>query len=75
MSTHWLNREVPVELTCPGCSDKFSKTLRELESDQDFTCPGCSLVFQPRDFTADLQAAEKLIDDLGRKLKREFGKR
>ena len=53
----------------------FSKTFRDLESDQDFACPGCNLMLQPRDFTADLQAAEKMINDFGRGLEKEFRKR
>ena len=74
MPNKWLNRDVPIDLRCPECSQQFSKTLRDLESDQAFSCPGFSLEFQPRDFTTDLQAAENKIDDLGRGVKRSMGR-
>ncbi len=68
----WLNRDVPIDLTCPNCRHQFSKTLRELESDQKFPCPGCRMMFSPRNFKADLQAVEKKLDDFKRDLRKIF---
>ena len=62
-----------LDLTCPKCSHKFSKTIGSINREKQFPCPGCgNVTFDAEKLIRGLQDAEKSIDQLARDFKRIF---
>ena len=57
---------------CPQCGRKFTKTVRWLESHDEFTCTKCGAVFKTKEFRAALAKARKGADELIAKFKKKF---
>ena len=70
--TDWLDRDTPIGLTCVKCAQEFSKTLRELETENSFPCSNCGIVYVPSDFKSTIKAVEKELSDFMRDLNRLF---
>jgi transcription initiation factor IIE alpha subunit len=47
---------------------EFTKSFRELKTNTKFVCPQCEQKFDSANFKAEIQKAEKAIDELRRKL-------
>ena len=62
-----------LDLTCPECSHKFSKTIGSINREKRFPCPGCGKVtFDAKGLIKGLEDAEKSVDKLARDIKRMF---
>ena len=60
--------ELIVNVPCPECGSELTKTFRELKTHTNFVCANCGQNFDSANFKADIQKAEKAIDDLRRKI-------
>ncbi len=67
--------DAKLEISCPGCGHKISKTVGYLKSHSSMTCPSCgrTIRLENRDFRRGIDSAERQIEDLKRKLKK-FGR-
>ena len=59
-----------LDLTCPECSHKFSKTIGSINLEMLFLCPGCgNVMFDADDLIRGLKDAENAVDKLAREIK------
>ena len=65
-----LDESTPIDIPCPKCGHKLTKSIRELKTNTKFACPKCGQGFDSADFKAEIQKVDKAIDDL----KRQIGK-
>jgi len=57
-----------IEITCPGCGQKFKHRVGRKEP--DFECPACRLAFKADELRRRLEEADKAIRQFGRSLGR-----
>ena len=57
-----------LELPCPNCKTKFSKTVAELKR-PGVKCPKCGAQFETSQFRREIDSAERSIKDFERSLK------
>ena len=60
----YLDANASIPLTCPSCHKKFSKTLRDIDTDPNLSCPGCGVGFEANDLARALDEIEKGISKL-----------
>ena len=65
-----------IEISCPSCSHKISKTLGELKLNKHIKCTSCGHLIQLENsnFKKGLQSAKKNIADFERAISK-FGKK
>ena len=69
----YFDPDKSLDIECPKCSKKFSKTIGSINRDKEFACPSCGEVtFDAHDLIRGLQDAEKSVDKLVRDIKRMF---
>ena len=65
-----------VEIACPGCGDRTSKTLRWYKANDEWMCPSCGIGvdLDGDDVRAGLKGTEQALLDLSRAIARAFDK-
>lgn len=63
-----------ITLTCPGCSQKIDEQIGRLKKNPTLTCPGCgnAIAIKADELRQGIEAVEKSMDDLGRRLRNLF---
>jgi len=59
-----LNRNVPIDMECPRCHQKFSFTFGNLQKREPVSCPHCGLKLVTAAAEEILANAEKSLKDL-----------
>ena len=63
--TEWLNPDQFLTMTCAECSEEFTKTVRDLRSEDNISCPICGTVYL---LEGDLlKGVSESLDDFGRR--------
>jgi peptide subunit release factor 1 (eRF1) len=63
-----INEGAKLEIQCPKCRAKFSKTIRELKG-SGVKCPACGIQFETSQFKKALDKVDRSLKDLGHGLK------
>jgi DNA-directed RNA polymerase subunit RPC12/RpoP len=68
-----LNKDVSLEISCPKCSSKFKKTIRELEGNPLVKCPnGHEIQIKSDELTKGLKYTENSLEKFKENIKRMF---
>ena len=57
-----------LDITCPKCSAKFRKTIRELKG-TGVRCPKCGVCFETSGFRKGLDQVDRSLKDFSRNLR------
>ena len=58
-----------VEIQCPQCKSKFSKTVQELKQ-RGVKCPKCGVAFETSQFKREMDKVDRTLKDLKRSLRK-----
>lgn len=59
-----LNKDAKIDLKCPHCNRKFSRTVRQLLSGNPVTCPACGKKVDTTAARDGLTKTEKSLQDI-----------
>lgn len=59
-----------IELSCPGCSHKVTKTLGWITSHKEFVCSGCgeTVTLETDQLARDMKEVNKLLDSFPKQI-------
>lgn len=63
-----INYNEKLDVQCPHCSTKFTKTIRELKA-AGVKCPQCGVGFETSKFKKGIDEAERSLKEFARGLK------